>query len=113
MPPALNGRNYYEIAAFGICTGNGGSSGQLPVCAALSTREALGIDQKLDDGSPVSGTVLSDSIAVLLANTNSIAPGNGGTPASANTLCYSAATLAYANNIDDALRCALRMRAGF
>jgi prepilin-type N-terminal cleavage/methylation domain-containing protein len=110
---ANSGRNYFAIANWaGIGTPNGGSNGRV----GLTSREAQGIDRKMDDGFPTTGTVFST--VVNSATNSSVSPGNGGSPSTANTLCYDStvtpAIYATANDdIANSVRCALRIRAGF
>ncbi|MEJ0009060.1 MAG: prepilin-type N-terminal cleavage/methylation domain-containing protein [Alphaproteobacteria bacterium] len=98
--------NIFTIAAF---NSNGSAAGVLKGNPTLSAREALGLDQKLDDGYPATGTVLSRPVGFILS-----LPGNGGTPSTANTLCYDNTTTAgsYAVAVDDNVRCLLVMRPG-
>ena len=96
------GRNNYFVASFVF---NDTFPGQLGTSAILSPREAQGIDQKLDDGFPRTGTV--------------IARGTGGSPVtSSDTYCYDNSTAqgAYATSSEDianGIRCALVIKAGF
>ncbi|MEJ0009279.1 MAG: prepilin-type N-terminal cleavage/methylation domain-containing protein [Alphaproteobacteria bacterium] len=104
--------NYFTIFA-GPGTA-GSATGLLPGNYGLTTRETMGIDTKMDDGLPVTGTVLS-VIAAANTMTRTTAT-NGGSPVtSADTLCYDTTNTpaTYAVAIDDNMRCIIRIRAGF
>src|SRR5258707_475850 len=90
----VSGINYFAI---GVWNGGGSTGGLMKTNAVLSPREAQGIDQKLDDGFPASGTVVS-----ILSGQGNVA--NGGSPVTASdTLCYDNSTTngTYATSTED------------
>ncbi|MEJ0010330.1 MAG: prepilin-type N-terminal cleavage/methylation domain-containing protein [Alphaproteobacteria bacterium] len=100
--------NYYKLGQF--TAGGSLTKGAIQSSPVMTTREALGIDQKMDDGFPATGAVYSNLTGA------STTPFNGGSPVtSSDTLCYDNSTTAgsYAVAIDDNLRCSLFVRAGF
>lgn len=114
-----SGLNYYMIGNFGT---NGGATGALTATDTLSPREALGIDEKLDDGNAARGIVLSFTGTLAAAT----APSGGADGAAMSNLsagdCYNtgATTAALAGNYNtgsedlaNALGCAIRIRTGF
>lgn len=107
------GINYYMI---GLFTGGGNVTGRLKTLAILSPRESQGIDAKLDDGFPATGTVLS---AALLSVPGTAAPANGSTPVTtSDTYCYDTGVSpnVYATSTEDianGVRCSIRIKAGF
>lgn len=109
----IGGQNYYLIASW--TAGATPAEGQLIAGAGLSPREALGIDEKVDDGKPDAGVARSSGGA-LSAMTAATLTGGNATPV-AGTHCYdSDAPAAYATASDDvanAVACSLRIRTGF
>jgi len=107
----LTGLNYYIIGSYYT---NGGATGALTAGTALSPREALGIDEKVDDGKPDAG-VARASGGALASMTTATLTGGAASPAAGN--CYdSDAPATYATASEDvanSVGCSLRIRAGF
>lgn len=114
----VTGLNYYFVAAFNTA---GTAGGLINTSDTLSPREALGIDQKIDDGNAARGVVLSHN-----GTTASAAPAGGADAAVMSGLaagdCYNTgvttATLAGQYNtgtesLANSLGCALRIRTQF
>lgn len=114
-----SGLNYYAIASWYT---NGDANGALTAGDTLSPREALGIDEKIDDGNAARGVVLS----VTGALTGLTAPSGGADAATmgglASGTCYNLGTTTtnlagnYNTGTEDlanAVGCALRIRTQF
>ncbi|MEJ0010996.1 MAG: prepilin-type N-terminal cleavage/methylation domain-containing protein [Alphaproteobacteria bacterium] len=110
---SASGLNYFGLARWSLTAGN--ASGSMSASPVLTAREALGIDQKFDDGFPAAGTVVS--IAGSLSGATGT-PQNGGDtplhgngPSSSNTVCFDNATrrevYAVSGGLADTVRCAL------
>lgn len=110
----ISGLNYYFL-------GNIAGTGAVPtVAAGLSPREALGVDEKIDDGNAARGVVLSIADANTAVNVSAATAAGGGNATPAAGHCYNStagATLGnYNTSTEDranALGCALRIRAQF
>lgn len=110
------GLNYYAIGSFYAA---GDATGILTIGAGLSPREALGIDEKVDDGNAARG--IARSIVGALATAP--VPSNGASSATmaglSATACYNTHASfpgVYSTGSEDlanSVTCALRIRSGF
>jgi len=116
----IAGLNYYLL-------GNIAGTGAVPtVAAGLSPREALGVDEKIDDGNASRGVVLAvaNTTAVAVSAASAAAGGADAATMAAlvNTACFNTGTTTaslagnYNTSTEDkanSLLCALRIRAQF
>jgi hypothetical protein len=109
----VSGLNYYAIGNM-VPDSNNDANGTLTPLEVLTPREALGIDEKVDDGVPARGIMISLANDTTLA-TNTTAANGAASPAAGE--CYdSDAPTNYATASEDvanSIGCVVRIRTGF
>jgi prepilin-type N-terminal cleavage/methylation domain-containing protein len=89
-----NGLNYWGLSAVSAIA----TDGNLTSAPALTVQEAYGIDKKIDDGLPMSGTVQANYLTGFAASPPLLwAAGNGATGASSTAATHGTATTCYDN----------------
>jgi prepilin-type N-terminal cleavage/methylation domain-containing protein len=117
------GGNFFYLGALTTSSASG-SFGSLGSWPGLTGREAKYLDEKMDDGYPATGEVVSLFVANYAVPPTGGVPGigNGGqggsAPSSSNTVCYDNTTVqgAYGvktSSVADTVRCSLRLKARF